>query len=215
MLYHSVIEAGLQVDKRVPHSWASDYVDVGTDATVTWDGANFKFTNNTDYPVAIHAVYGDCWVTVEIFGRRLPDGQKIKFFGTEYITNEEPDGEEYEADPTLAVGKKERDRKPHNHILCKAFIVTYDADGNEISRKEVLTEYRAIMVRMPDSSAGIFSLVCKRPVHRPARQPHPMAHSDARYGSVFFTISAQATAAPRGSEPSTDRSATSRTRYVI
>ena len=154
MLYHSVIEAGLQVDKRVPHSWASDYVDVGTDATVTWDGANFKFTNNTDYPIAIHAVYGDCWVTVEIFGRRLPDGQKIKFFGTEYITNEEPDGEEYEADPTLAVGKKERDRKPHNHILCKAFIVTYDADGNEISRKEVLTEYRAIKAKYRVGTLG-------------------------------------------------------------
>ena len=154
MLYHSVVEAGLQVDKRVPHSWASEYVDVGTDATVTWDGANFKFTNNTDYPIAIHAYYGDCWVTVEIFGRLLPDGQKIKFFGTEYITNEEPDGEEYEADPTLPVGKKERDRKPHNHILCKAFIVTYDADGNEISRKEVMTEYRAIKAKYRVGTLG-------------------------------------------------------------
>ena len=33
MLYHSVMEADLQVDFRVAHSWPSDYVDPGTDAT--------------------------------------------------------------------------------------------------------------------------------------------------------------------------------------
>ena len=145
MLYHSVLEAGLQVDERVPHSWPSDYVDPGTDATVTWGGANFRFTNNTDYPVAIHAIYGDCWVTVEIFGRLLPDGQKIKFFAAdELLLDEEPTKEQFVADPTLPVGTKEKDRKPHNHKVAKAFIVTYDADGNELDRKEVITEYPKI-----------------------------------------------------------------------
>ena len=91
MLYHSVMEADLQVDFRVAHSWPSDYVDAGTDATVSWEWPTFKFTNNTDYPVAIHAWYGDSWVTVEIFGRLLPNGEKIKFFGEpELLIDEEP-----------------------------------------------------------------------------------------------------------------------------
>ena len=145
MLYHSVMEADLQVDFRVAHSWPSDYVDPGTDATVSWEWPTFKFTNNTDYPVAIHAWYGDSWVTVEIFGRLLPDGQKIKFFGEpELLIDEEPTEVEYVADPTLPVGQKVKERSAHNHKLAKAYKVKYDADGNEIKRDEILTEYRMI-----------------------------------------------------------------------
>lgn len=110
MIFQSVVEADLQIDQRVAHSWPSDYVDPGTDATVTWGGANFKFTNNTEYPVAIHAYYGDLWVTVEIYGRLLPDGQKISFFGADsLLVNESPGGVEYVADSSLPVGTVKQD----------------------------------------------------------------------------------------------------------
>jgi len=145
MLYHSVMEADLRVDERTAHSWPSDYVDPGTDATVSWEEPDFKFTNNTDYPVAIHAYYGDCWVTVEIFGRQLPDGQKISFFGQkELLVDEPPTRVNYKADPTLPVGTVQRVRGAHNHKIALAFKVTYDADGNEIARKELKTEYALI-----------------------------------------------------------------------
>ena len=159
MLYQSVMEADLQVDERVAHSWPSDYVDPGTDATVSWEYPNFKFTNNTDYPIAIHAYYGDRWVTVEIFGRLLPDGQKIRFFGAdEYLVDEPPTRVEYVADPTLPVGTVEKKRSAHNHKVAVAYKVTYDADGNEIKREEIQTDYRMITAlynvgtRAPDGS---------------------------------------------------------------
>ncbi|MBO4927897.1 MAG: VanW family protein [Clostridiales bacterium] len=145
MLYHSVMEAGLQVDERVAHSWPSDYVDTGTDATVSWEYPDFKFTNNTDYPVAIHAYYGDLWVTVEIYGRLLPDGQYIRFFGSkELLIDEAPTRTEYVADSTLSVGTVVKERSAHNHILAEAYKVTYDADGNELDREVIQTEYRMI-----------------------------------------------------------------------
>ncbi|MBR5974415.1 MAG: VanW family protein [Clostridiales bacterium] len=145
MLYHSVMEAGLQVDVRVAHSWPSDYVDPGTDATVSWEYPDFKFTNNTDYPIAIHAYYGDLWVTVEIFGRLLPDGQYIRFFGApELLIDEEPTKTEYVADPTLPVGQVVKERSAHNHKLAEAYKVTYDANGNELAREVIQTEYRMI-----------------------------------------------------------------------
>ena len=145
MLYHSVMEAGLQVDVRVAHSWPSDYVDPGTDATVSWEYPDFKFTNNTDYPIAIHAYYGDLWVTVEIFGRLLPDGQYIRFFGAdELLIDEEPTKTEYVADPTLPVGQVVKERSAHNHKLAEAYKVTYDANGNELAREVIQTEYRLI-----------------------------------------------------------------------
>ena len=144
MLYHSVMEADLQVDVRVAHSWPSDYVDPGTDATVSWEDPDFKFTNNTDYPVAIHAYYGDRWVTVEIYGRQLPEGQKIKFFGGGYLVDEEPTRVNYKADSSLPVGTMERVRSAHNHKIAVAYKVTYDANGKEIARKELKTEYKLI-----------------------------------------------------------------------
>ena len=145
MLYHSVMEADLRVDERVAHSWPSDYVDTGTDATVSWEYPDFKFTNNTDYPIAIHAYYGDLWVTVEIYGRLLPDGQYIRFFGNpEYLVDEEPTKTEYVADSTLPVGTVKKERAPHNHIVAEAYKVTYDKDGNELKRDVITTEYRMI-----------------------------------------------------------------------
>ncbi len=145
MLYHSVMEADLRVDVRVPHSWPSDYVDPGTDATVSWEDPDFKFTNNTDYPVAIHAYYGDRWVTVEIYGRQLPDGQKISFFGaSELLVDEAPTRVNYKADSSLPVGTMEKVRSAHNHKIALAYKVTYDANGKEIARKELKTEYALI-----------------------------------------------------------------------
>ena len=38
-----------------------------------------------------------------------------------------------------------------------------------------LIENSAVMVRMPDRREGIFSLVCSRPLTRPAAMPHRMA----------------------------------------
>ena len=144
MIYHSVVEADLQVDERNPHSWPSDYVDKGTDATVTWGGANFKFTNNTEYPVALHAYYGDLWVTVELYGRLLPDGQRIEFVGEE-ISREQPSGVEYIADPSMPVGSTSSDRSSHPHIVAKSYRIFYNADGQEIKREEYQTsDYRMI-----------------------------------------------------------------------
>lgn len=146
MLYHSVMEADLRVDERVAHSWPSEYVDTGTDATVSWEYPDFKFTNNTDYPIAIHAYYGDLWVTVEIYGRILPDGQYVRFFGNpDYLVDEEPTKTEYVADPTLPVGTVKKERAPHNHIVAEAYKVTYDKDGNELKRDVITTEYRMII----------------------------------------------------------------------
>jgi len=148
MIYHSVMEADLQVDQRVAHSWPSDYVDPGTDATVSWEYPNFKFTNNTEYPIAIHAYYGERWVTVEIFGRLLPDGQKIKFFGADaLLVDEAPTRTEYVADSSLPIGTVIKERSAHNHKIALAYKVTYDANGKEIKRKELKTEYPLILAK--------------------------------------------------------------------
>ena len=135
MIYHSVTKADLQVDSRTCHTWPSDYVPTGTDATVSWGGPEFRFTNSSDYPIALHAYYGNQKVTVEVYGRPLPDGQTIKLIG-EVTSNVASEKVEYVADSTLAVGKTVTERSAHNAIKAVSYKVYYDAEGNEIKREQ-------------------------------------------------------------------------------
>ncbi|MBR5974413.1 MAG: VanW family protein [Clostridiales bacterium] len=135
MLYQSVVKADLQVDERKNHTIPSTYVPYGTDATVTWESPNFRFTNNTDYPIAIHATYADRYVTVEVYGRPLPDGQYIELIG-EQIRVIEPSGTVYVADPTLPVGTKDYSTSSRTGYDYTSYKVYYDKDGNEINRVE-------------------------------------------------------------------------------
>ena len=140
-LYHSVLEADLQVDERHPHTWPSTYVDTGTDATVTWGGKNFQFTNNTDYPIAIHAYYANRKVTVAIYGRPVADGMTIDVIGI--VKSDTPPGPpEYVADITLPAGKTAKDpvRGAHDAITAECYKVYYK-DGTEVKRVLVDTSY--------------------------------------------------------------------------
>ena len=135
MLYQSVTKADLQVDERKNHTIPSTYVDKGTDATVTWESPNFKFTNNTDYPIAIHAWYKDRKVTVEIYGRPLEDGMTIDLKG-ELVREIPPTGTTYVADSSLPVGEKKTVTGSRTGYDYKSWKIYYDKDGNEIKREE-------------------------------------------------------------------------------
>jgi len=155
-LFHSVMMADLKINERNPHSWPSTYVDVGTDATVTWDGVNFRFTNNTDYPVAIHAYYQDRTVTMQIYGRPVADGMTIKIEGIE-TSNTPPGPVEYVADPLTPVGTLNVQlRKPHNRITAECYKIYYK-DGEEVKRVlaysstyNAITEKISVSVLAPD-----------------------------------------------------------------
>ena len=76
-LCQAVLKADLEIVERSPHSWPSDYVPVGLDATVNWPGADFKFRNDTSYPVAIVSWYDKPAVVFQIYGRLLDQGVSI------------------------------------------------------------------------------------------------------------------------------------------
>ena len=157
-MYHSVLKADLKVDERHPHSWPSSYVDKGTDATVTWDGVNFQFTNNSDYPLAIHAYYNKLKVTVSLYGRMVADEMTIKVIGV--VTSETPPGPvEYVADPLVPVGTKPTQlRAPHNKITAESYKVYYKDDvevKRELASKSTynaITEKISIGVLGPDGT---------------------------------------------------------------
>ncbi len=137
-LCQAVLKADLQIDERHPHSWPSDYTDVGLDATVSWDGPNFKFTNDTEYPVAIVCYYNKPSIVFQIYGRLLDPGVSIvlKANVTGTIAVTAPPTEVL--NPSLAPGARVEVRGSHTGRSAIAYKI-WMKDGKEFKREVAFT----------------------------------------------------------------------------
>lgn len=52
-LYNAILRTGISSLERQNHSLPSSYVDIGLDATVSWDQLDYKFKNTLGYPIII------------------------------------------------------------------------------------------------------------------------------------------------------------------
>ena len=141
-LYNAVVMADLEVTERNAHAWPSSYVPEGLDATVDYGVLDFKFKNDTDYQVYVLAWWdpADSTCHCEIYGKKLPDGQYIKFI-SEATNGATPTDIEYVANAEMAVGTSNTVRSAHGSVTAKAYQVWYDKDGNEIQSIEYNTTY--------------------------------------------------------------------------
>ncbi len=143
----TVMQAAMMSDyklvERAPHSWPSSYTAVGLDATIDWFGPDFKFQNNTDFPLGIVASYEKPNLTVKIYGRRLADNLTISLRATRDATIP-VDPPVYKPNPDLAPGQVVEIREGRIGQRATAYKV-YSRDG-EVVREEVLFKsyYRPI-----------------------------------------------------------------------
>ena len=68
-LYNAVRLAGLEIVERRIHSIAPSYIKHGMDAAVAWPYTDFKFRNDSDWPVIVKAEVQKWRVRVWILGR--------------------------------------------------------------------------------------------------------------------------------------------------
>lgn len=72
-LYYCTIVADLEVVERECHAYPSSYTPLSTDATVFWGGIDYKFRNNTEYPIRIDAYSDNGNVTISLYGTDTKD----------------------------------------------------------------------------------------------------------------------------------------------
>lgn len=72
-LYNAVRLAGLEIVERRIHSIAPSYIKHGMDAAVAWPYTDFKFRNNSEWPVIVKAEIQKWRVRVWILGREGSD----------------------------------------------------------------------------------------------------------------------------------------------
>lgn len=132
-LYNAVIFAGLKSTERHAHSYEPSYVTPGEDAAVSYGGPDFKFVNNSDYPIAIKASFSDQKVTCSIYGIPiLEDGVKVRM-ESEKTAELDPPAPTYEEDQTLQPDEEKVVKQPTMGSRWSTDLVT-TKNGEEISR---------------------------------------------------------------------------------
>ncbi|MEG2451662.1 MAG: VanW family protein [Clostridium sp.] len=133
-LYNAVVFAGLTSTERHAHSYEPSYVTPGEDATVSFGGPDFKFVNNSEYPIAIKTGFASQELTISIYGVQIvKDGVKIRM-ASEKTGDIDAPTPVYEEDPTLQLDETKTAKEAKLGSRWSTYLVTYQ-DGKEVSRE--------------------------------------------------------------------------------
>lgn len=112
-LYNAVLKAELQVDERHPHTLTVSYVDHSKDAAIAEGLFDFKFTNDTEYPIYIEGYAGGGTVSFAVYGHDTRPENRTLVFESKTIETYEPDEPEEIKDDTLEEGKTVVEQEAH------------------------------------------------------------------------------------------------------
>ncbi len=130
-LYNAVLYANLEITERTNHGFKPSYVTPGLDATVSWGGPDFKFTNNRDYPIRISCDTSGKILKIYIYGLKRDTDYKVvlesKYVSTVYAKTT------YKTDPSLASGETKVIQSGSNGCRTVAYKYLYDSNGTLVS----------------------------------------------------------------------------------
>ncbi|MGB7604605.1 MAG: VanW family protein [Lutisporaceae bacterium] len=141
-LYNAVLLSNLKIIERKNHTLTLSYVELGRDATISGDYIDFKFLNNTDYPIYIYGEVQGSWVKFTVFGKNENPGRTVKI--NSVIVKTIPPEIKIIKDATMPVGTEKIEKKAHTGYVVKTERIVYE-NGKEILR-EVLgnSNYRVV-----------------------------------------------------------------------
>lgn len=130
-LYNAVLYANLEITERTNHGYKPSYVDPGLDATVSWGGPDFKFTNNRDYPIRIVCDTSNKILNIYIYGLKRDTDYKVvldaQYVSTVYFKTV------YQKDSSLASGQSRIVQSGSNGCKTATYKYLYDANGTLVS----------------------------------------------------------------------------------
>lgn len=139
-IYYAVLHTTLEVVERSAHMYATGYVPDGMDATVYFGALDFRFKNNTNYPIKIvtesYDKSGKRYLTVKIYGTnedgRYAKPERVQFDWEEPTTT-------YVADETIPQGTTQVDAKqnPYTGRKAQTFRYVYEADGTLVEKQDM------------------------------------------------------------------------------
>lgn len=131
-LYNAVLFSDLEVINRVNHSMTVAYVPIGQDAAVAYGLLDFKFRNNTAWPIKLVSKLKGGQVTFEIWGTNEVIGKSVSI--ENIIVQTIPFTVKYVDDPNLEEGKTVIQQKGSNGFVVDTYKIIKQ-DGKVISKK--------------------------------------------------------------------------------
>lgn len=135
-LYYAALLADLQIDVRQAHSYVSSYIDFGMDATVSWGGPEFKFTNNTDYPIRIEAEVSDGYVKINLVGTDLKDYYVKMEYQILSVKNAETEYKEFPKDNEKGYKDGDVITTPYTGYTVKTYKCKYSKETDELISRD-------------------------------------------------------------------------------
>ena len=129
-IYYAALLSNLKIVERANHMYDTGYIPLGMDATVWYGSTDFRFENDTDYPIKLVTSYQNSKLTVQIYGTKVDDTY-VKM--TNKVLSSTPWETEYKVDPSLPAGSTKTEQTPYTGYVAEAYRNIYSGDGELIS----------------------------------------------------------------------------------
>ena len=139
-IYYALLHTTLEVVERQNHSYATGYVPDGMDATVFFGSLDFRFKNNTNYPVKVvtesYDKNGSRYLKVTLVGTN-ENGRYAKPTNSVYEVVEP--SKSYVADETVPQGTLVLDKQQNAYRGRKAQVTRtiYESDGTVVEKQNM------------------------------------------------------------------------------
>ena len=152
-IYDCVLHADLEVVERRAHSFTVSYLPFGNDATINWGTIDFRFKNNTDYPLKIETEVSGRDLTVRLIGTKTHDN----YIKTEYtVISTTPFQTIQKEDESVPPGESIAQTDGFTGYVVDTYKNYYDKDGNHlekvyVGRSTYRVQNRIILIPIPES----------------------------------------------------------------
>lgn len=141
-LYSAVLYADLEIVERHNHSLTVPYVPNGQDATVSYGVIDFRFKNNTEYPVKVLSTTSNRNLKVSIIGTEYEPERTVKI-SHQLISTTTPVDEE-KVDETLPAGTRKVVSKGKNGCVVDTYKTILENGVQVSSEKITRSTYRMV-----------------------------------------------------------------------
>lgn len=136
-LYNAALRANMEIVERVHHSFPSEYLPIGLDATLNWDDKDLIIKNTSEYPIYISAELDGKIVRVNLYGQPLPDGTEIEIVNNILKETDPGDPDIIETDE-IPAGTRQLIQKEHKGYDVEVYR-NYYKDG-KLEKKELISK---------------------------------------------------------------------------
>jgi len=141
-LYNAALRAELDIVERKHHSWPSDYMPMGLDATISTGSPDLKLKN--EYATSIYLIASvdgpSQSITVKVYGLPVERDYTLKF-RSEVVKTVEPGEPTVEQNDELEPGTQNTVRSAKKGYVVDVYKDYYDKDGKLIKSDKMYQDY--------------------------------------------------------------------------